>query len=219
LFINPVVIKNGAYLIIEHTEAFHVVDVNSGTRSKAGIDQETNALEVNLAAAEEIARQLRLRDMGGIIVVDFIDMHQAENRHKVFERMKEAMAVDRTKHNILPLSKFCLLQITRQRVRPEEHVETAEVCPVCKGTGKITPTILLVDELESKVTYIFKELNKPKLIIKTHPYLAAYLKKGIWSLRFQWVFKFLKRIQVEEMSSYSLTEYHFFDGNQEEIIF
>jgi ribonuclease G len=146
-------------------------------------------------------------------------MHQAENRHKVYERMKDAMAVDRTKHNILPLSKFCLLQITRQRVRPEEHVETAEVCPTCKGTGKITPTILLVDELESKVKYIFKELNKNKVIIKTHPYLAAFLNQGFWSLKNKWAFKFFKSIKVEDMSSYSLAEYHFFDENQEEIVF
>jgi ribonuclease G len=218
-FGKTVSFKNGAYLIIEHTEAFHVIDVNSGNRSKAGIDQETNALEVNLAAADEIARQLRLRDMGGIIVVDFIDMHLAENRHKVYERMREAMDADRTKHNILPLSKFCLLQITRQRVRPEEHVETAEVCPTCKGTGKIAPTILLVDEIESKVKYIFKELNKNKVTIKTHSYLAAYLTKGLWSLKNKWAFKYFKSIKVEEVSSYSITEFHFFDQNQEEIIF
>jgi len=172
-----------------------------------------------LAAADEIARQLRLRDMGGIIVVDFIDMHQAENRHKVYERMKAAMESDRTKHNILPLSKFCLLQITRQRVRPEEHVETAEVCPTCKGTGKVTATILLVDEIESKVKYIFKELNKNKVTIKTHSYLAAYLTKGLWSLKNKWAFKYFKSIKVEEISSYSLTEIHFFDENQEEIVF
>lgn len=133
--------------------------------------------------------------------------------------MKDSMAVDRTKHNILPLSKFCLMQITRQRVRPEEHVETAEVCPTCKGTGKVTPTILLVDELESKVNYIFKELNKKKVIIKTHTYLAAFLNKGLWSLKLQWAFKFLKIIKVEEMSTYTLTEYHFFDENHEEIVF
>lgn len=218
-FGKTVSFKNGAYLIIEHTEAFHVIDVNSGNRSKAGVDQETNALEVNLAAADEIARQLRLRDMGGIIVIDFIDMHQSENRHKVYERMKQVMDVDRTKHNILPLSKFCLMQITRQRVRPEEHVETAEVCPVCKGTGKISPSILLVDELESKVSYIFKELNKPKVLIKTHPYLAAYLNKGLWSLRRQWAFKFYKPIRIQEMNSYAFNEFHFFDENMEEIVF
>ena len=133
--------------------------------------------------------------------------------------MKDSMEVDRTKHNILPLSKFCLLQITRQRVRPEEHVETAEVCPVCKGTGAVTPTILLVDELESKVNYICKELNKGKVVIKAHPYLAAFLNKGLWSLRWKWTFRYLKRIKVQEMSSYSITEYHFFDESMEEIVF
>jgi len=217
-FGKTVSFKNGAYLIIEHTEAFHVIDVNSGNRSKVGIDQETNALEVNLAAAEEIARQLRLRDMGGIIVIDFIDMHVIENRHKVFEHMREAMAADRTKHNILPLSKFCLMQITRQRVRPEETIDTAEVCPVCNGTGKVTPTLLLTDELANKVTYIFKELNKKKLTIRVHPYVAAFLTKGLWSVKNQWAFKFFKSIKVESVDSQNLMGYHFLDENQEEII-
>ncbi len=217
-FGKTVSFKNGAYLIVEHTEAFHVIDVNSGNRSKAGVDQETNALEVNLAAAEEIARQLRLRDMGGIIVIDFIDMHNSENRQKVFERMKEAMGVDRTKHNILPLSKFCLMQITRQRVRPEEHVETAEVCPSCKGTGKVTPTILFTDDLESKVNYIFKDLNKKKLTLKVHPYVAAYLTKGFMSQRRKWALKFMRKVAVEEMSSLNFLDYQFFDENMEEII-
>lgn len=218
LFGKTVSFKNGAYLIIEHTEAFHVIDVNSGNRSKAGVDQETNALEVNLAAAEEIARQLRMRDMGGIIVIDFIDMHVAENRQKVYERMKEVMDADRTKHNILPLSKFCLMQITRQRVRPEEHVETAEVCPTCHGTGKITPTILFTDELELKVNYIFTELNKKKLTLKVHPYVAAFLTKGLFSLSRKWAFKHFRRISVEGVGSLSFLEYHFFDENMEEII-
>ncbi|WP_339737729.1 Rne/Rng family ribonuclease [uncultured Sunxiuqinia sp.] len=217
-FGQTVSFKNGAYLIIEHTEAFHVIDVNSGNRSKAGVDQETNALEVNLAAAEEVARQLRLRDMGGIIVIDFIDMHEAGNRQKVFERMKEAMGDDRTKHNILPLSKFCLMQITRQRVRPEEHVETAEVCPSCKGTGKVNPSILFTDELSSKVNYIFKDLNKKSLTLKVHPYVAAFLTKGIHSIKRKWAFKYFRRITVEGVNAYSFLEYHFYDDNLDEII-
>ena len=141
-FGKTVSFKQGAYLIIEHTEALHVIDVNSGNRSRSGNDQETNAVEVNMAAADEIASQLRLRDMGGIIVVDFIDMHKHENKQKLFDRMKEAMSVDKTKHNILPLSKFGLMQITRQRVRPEMHIETAENCPTCAGSGKAQPPIL-----------------------------------------------------------------------------
>ena len=158
---RKVPMPSGGHIVIDHTEAMTVIDVNSGNRARAGNDQEKNALEVNLAACDEIARQLRLRDMGGIIVIDFIDMHVAANRQKVNDHMKEIMADDRTKHNILPLSKFCLMQITRQRVRPEEHVDTAEVCPSCKGTGKVTPTILFTDELGLKVNYILKD--KPQL--------------------------------------------------------
>ena len=217
-FGKTVSFKSGSYLIIEHTEALHVIDVNSGNRSKSIADQETNALEVNLAASEEIARQLRLRDMGGIIVIDFIDMHQATNRQKVYEHMREIMARDRTKHNILPLSKFCLMQITRQRVRPEENIETAESCPTCKGSGKIVPTILFADELNGKVKYVLKDLNKKKLNVKVHPYIAAYLTKGFKSLRNQWFFKYLRWVNIEGNSSYSYLEYHFFDENMEEII-
>lgn len=217
-FGKTVSFRNGAYLIIEHTEAFHVIDVNSGNRAKSGLDQENSALEVNLAACEEIARQLRLRDMGGIIVIDFIDMHVQSNRTKVYEYMKELMGTDRTKHNILPLSKFCLMQITRQRVRPEEHVETAEICPVCKGTGKITPTILFADELEHKVNYILKDLGKTRLTMNVHPYLAAYFTKGPMSIRTKWFFKYFRWVKVKSNPAFSLLEYKFLDENSEAII-
>jgi ribonuclease G len=217
-FGKTVSFKNGAYLIVEHTEAFHVIDVNSGNRAKTQGDQESSALDVNLAACEEIARQLRLRDMGGIIVIDFIDMHAQANRQKVYEHMREIMAGDRTKHNILPLSKFCLMQITRQRVRPEEIIETEEKCPVCNGSGKIMPAILFVDELESKVNYILKDLNKKRLIIKVHPYIAAYLTKGFKNYRNRWIFKFFKWIRIESNNALSFLEYHFYDENKEEII-
>lgn len=217
-FGKTVSFKDGAYLIVEHTEAFHVIDVNSGNRIKLGMDQETNALDVNLAACDEIARQLRLRDMGGIIVIDFIDMHVAANRQKVYDHMKEVMAADRTKHNILPLSKFCLMQITRQRVRPEESIETAENCPTCKGTGKIVPSVLFADEIEAKVKYAFKDLNKRKLLLKVHPYVAAYLTKGIKSIRNKWFLQFYKWVKVEPVNSYTFLEYHFFDENIEELI-
>jgi len=217
-FGKTVSFKDGAYLIVEHTEAFHVIDVNSGNRVKLGMDQETNALDVNLAACDEIARQLRLRDMGGIIVIDFIDMHVAANRQKVYDFMKEIMEADRTKHNILPLSKFCLMQITRQRVRPEESIETAENCPTCKGTGKIIPSILFVDEIEGKIKYAFKDLNKKKLLLKVHPYVAAYLTKGIKSIRNKWFLEYYKWIKIEAVNSFTFLEYHFFDDNQDELI-
>lgn len=218
-FGKTVTFKNGAYLIIEHTEAFHVIDVNSGNRAKVGNDQEANALDVNLSACEEIARQLRLRDMGGIIVIDFIDMHDVENRLKVYQKMKEVMAVDRTKHHILPLSKFCLMQITRQRVRPEEHVDTSEVCPACKGTGKVTPTILFIDEIENRVDYIFSDLGHKKLTIKVHPFIESHLKKGFKSILRKWCWKYLKKINVAGADHIPLLEARYFDGNKEEIIF
>ncbi|NOU61475.1 Rne/Rng family ribonuclease [Marinifilum caeruleilacunae] len=216
-FGKTVSFKNGAYLIIEHTEAFHVIDVNSGNRSKAGNDQETNALEVNLAAADEIARQLRLRDMGGIIVVDFIDMHSAENRQKVFERMKEVMGQDRTKHNILPLSKFGLMQITRQRVRPEMNIEIQETCPTCLGSGKISPAVLLTDQIEEKLKSV-SERGEKKLTLKVHPFVAAYINKGFWkTLRREWQSKLGIKLAVKEIPSYDLLGYKIFDQNNQEI--
>ena len=205
-------------MLFRSTEAFHVIDVNSGNRAKTAGSQESNALEVNLSACDEIARQLRLRDMGGIIVIDFIDMHMQANRQKVFEHMKEVMADDRTKHNILPLSKFCLMQITRQRVRPEEIIETAEKCPTCNGSGKIMPSVLLVDDLNSKVNYILKDLNKQKLMLQVHPYISAYLTIGLKSIRNRWLFQYFKWVKIVPDNSLDLLEYHFFDENLEEII-
>lgn len=152
-FGKTVSFRSGAYIIIEHTEALHVIDVNSGNRSKAAADQESNALEVNLRAADEIARQLRLRDMGGIIVIDFIDMNKAEHRQALYEHMKELMANDRARHNILPLSKFGLMQITRQRVRPALDIITSEKCPSCYGKGEVQPSLLFTDTLKEKLEY------------------------------------------------------------------
>ncbi|HDP55409.1 MAG TPA: Rne/Rng family ribonuclease [Bacteroidetes bacterium] len=217
LFGKTVSFKSGAYLIIEHTEALHVIDVNSGNRSKAGNDQETNALEVNLAAAEEVTRQLRLRDMGGIIVVDFIDMHLNDNRQMLFDRMKELMSKDRTKHNILPLSKFGLMQITRQRVRPEMHIETLEKCPTCKGSGEIKPAILLDEEIENRLAFIVNDKDVKKLILKTHPFVAAYLTKGIFSKRYKWSKRYKCSLRVVPISSFSFLEYHFLDQNENRI--
>lgn len=214
-FGKTVSFKSGAYLIIEHTEALHVIDVNSGNRSKLGEDQESNALEVNLAAAKEIARQLRLRDMGGIIVVDFIDMNNAENKQRVFEKMKEAMAADRTKHNILPLSKFGLMQITRQRVRPELNIKINEKCPTCKGSGEIGPSVLLIDDIENHISFLINEANYKKLTLKVHPYVAGYLNQGLISKKHKWFFKFNKRIKVKADNSYHFLEFHFFDKNGE----
>ncbi len=209
--------KNGAYLIIEHTEALHVVDVNSGNRSKANNGQEANALDVNLGAADELARQLRLRDMGGIIVVDFIDMSLAENRQKLYERMCQNMQKDRAKHNILPLSKFGLMQITRQRVRPAMDVNTAETCPTCFGKGTIKPSILFTDALESKIDYLVNKLGIKKFKLHIHPYVAAYVNQGIVSLKRQWQLKYGLGIKIIPNQKLALLQYEFYDTNGEEI--
>lgn len=217
-FGKTVSFKNGAYLIIEHTEALHVIDVNSGNRSKTVANQETNAFETNLAAAEEIARQLRLRDMGGIIVVDFIDMQSSDHKQKVNEKIKEAMESDRAKHSILPLSKFGLMQITRQRVRPEMHISTTEKCPTCHGSGEISPSILFVDKIESQIETLLTKVKHKMLVLKVHPYVAAFLKKGLIPLSLRWRFRFNTRIKVVSISSYDFLEYHIFNSSGEEIV-
>ena len=209
--------KSGAYLIIEHTEALHVVDVNSGNRSKSTNGQEANALDVNLGAADELARQLRLRDMGGIIVVDFIYMNLAENRQKLYERMCQNMQKDRAKHNILPLSKFGLMQITRQRVRPAMDVTTDEDCPVCFGKGKIKHSILFTDTLESKIDYMVNKLKVKKFTLHIHPYVAAYVNQGLMSMKRKWQMKYGFGIKIVPNQNLAFLQYKFFDVNNQEM--
>ncbi|NDW13443.1 Rne/Rng family ribonuclease [Bacteroides sp. 214] len=209
--------KSGAYLIIEHTEALHVVDVNSGNRAKNANGQEANALEVNLGAADELARQLRLRDMGGIIVIDFIDMGHAENRQKVYERMTANMQKDRARHNILPLSKFGLMQITRQRVRPAMDVNTSEDCPTCFGKGTIKSSILFTDMLESKIGYLVNKLKIKKFSLHIHPFIAAYINKGFFSLKRQWQMKYGFGIKIIPNQSLAFLEYKFYESSGEEV--
>jgi ribonuclease G len=219
LFGKTVTMRSGGYLIVEHTEALHVIDVNSGNRAKSDNNQETNALEVNLEAAVEVARQLRLRDMGGIIVVDFIDLHSAENRKLLFDKIKDEMSKDRAKHNILPPSKFGLIQITRQRVRPEMNIVTVEKCPTCGGSGEIQASILLMDQIENNLRYILKEQNEKNVTLCVHPYLEAYITKGWWfnSLKAQWGKKYGKSFNVRAVSSYNFMEYRFMNKNEDEI--
>lgn len=217
LFGRTISFKHGAYLIIEHTEALHVIDVNSGNRSRSGNDQESNALEVNMEAATEIARQLRLRDMGGIIIVDFIDMQTGENKQQLFEKMKDVMSADRTKHNILPLTKFGIMQITRQRVRPEMNIITNEKCPVCNGTGETKPTILFTDDLERRLSFIVDKIKTKVIILNVHPYVASYLKKGLLPMSVRWGFKYRIILKVQAVTSYHMLEYHFWDSEGNEI--
>ncbi|MBS1762124.1 MAG: Rne/Rng family ribonuclease [Bacteroidetes bacterium] len=214
-FGKTVNLPSGAYLIIEHTEALHVIDVNSGYKS-VGNNQEQNALETNLEAAEEIARQLRLRDLGGIIVVDFIDMKLMENKKKLADAMDLFMKSDRAKHSVLPITKFGLMQITRQRMKPEMSINTSEICPSCHGTGKISSTLILEDEIRKNLNYLITQKHH-HLTITVHPILYTYLTSGFPSRRLKWMWKFKQKIKVVSNSNYHLTEFRFFDDKNEEI--
>lgn len=217
LFGRTVTFKSGAYLIIEHTEAMHVIDVNSGNRSKSSDAQETTAIDVNMAAADEIARQLRLRDMGGIIVIDFIDMTEGINRQKLFEHMTKAMAQDRAKHNILPLSKFGLMQITRQRVRPAMDINTEEACPACFGKGNIKSSILFTDSLESKIACLVSKHKMKNFSLHVHPYIAAFINKGLYSLKWKWRLNYTLGLRVIPDQSLAFLEYKFYDNDRNEL--
>ena len=212
-----VTIRSGIYLYIEHTEAMHVIDVNSGNHIKAGTGQEDTALQVNIESAKEIARQLRLRDMGGIVIVDFVDMQKAEHRRQLYEAMTAEMKKDKARHTILPLSKFGLMQITRHRVRPAIEVDVQETCPFCEGTGTIKSSLTVVDDIESNLRYIEMSLTERKLTILTHPYIQAYLTKGFRSMRRQWQRKYKVRLKIKPMESYNLLEYKFLNASGEEM--
>lgn len=215
-FGKTVNLPSGAYLIIEHTEALHVIDVNSGYKSVSN-NQEQNALETNLEAAEEIARQLRLRDLGGIIVVDFIDMKLPDNKKILADAMEKFMKSDRAKHAVLAISKFGLMQITRQRMKPELTINTMEVCPSCSGTGKISSALVLEDEIEKNLSYLVTHQHK-NLTLNVHPIMHAYLTKGfLFSIRSKWSWKYKTKIKVKPNTTYHLTEFHFYDKNDEEI--
>lgn len=216
-FGKTVSFRSGAYLIIEHTEALHVIDVNSGNRSKSTPDQESNALDVNLKAADEIARQLRLRDMGGIIVVDFIDMAKQEHRQELYDHMREIMANDRARHNILPLSKVGLMQITRQRVRPALDIATAETCPSCFGKGYVQSSLLFTDKLEEKIEYLTEHLKVKKFIMYVHPYVESYIKKGLFSLYSRWRRRYGRGVKVVADESLAFLQYKVLDQNKVEI--
>jgi ribonuclease G len=218
LFGRIVTIRNGVYLIVEHTEAMHVIDVNSGQRVNKENSQEENALSVNLEAAKEIARQLRLRDMGGIIIVDFIDMHDAANRKELYNKLKEEMSKDRARHTILPATKFGLIQITRQRVRPETEVAVQEKCPTCDGSGKIKSSSLFVDEIENNLKYLLLDQNENHITIQVHPFIYAYLTKGLFSIRKKWQWRYHRKINIKEVKSFHIMQYNFLNRNGDEIL-
>ncbi len=217
LFGQSVSLPNGGYLIIEHTEALHVIDVNSGNKSNSEQDQESTAFKVNMESAIEIARQLRIRDMGGIIIVDFIDMRSNEHKHQLFQCMREEMKKDRSKSTVLPLTKFGLMQITRQRVRPELNITTRETCPSCNGSGKITASILISDEIENNLDYLITKQNARHLSITLHPYLHAYFTRGLFSKQRRWFFKYGRWVRIIVDSSLPLGAFMFSDKHGDEI--
>ncbi len=218
LFAKYVSLKRGAYLIIERTEAMNVIDVNSGNRTKAEDNQEQTAMEVNLAAAKEIARQLRLRDMGGIVIIDFIDLHKAANKQALYDEMTKLMATDKAKHTILPLTKFGLMQITRQRVRPLAIEDVSDTCPTCHGTGKIEPTVLLDKKIENQISLLTLDRGHKYIKLVVSPYVASFLTRGLISLRRRWEWKYKTRIKVVEDQSTGIIDVHYHDRKDNDLI-
>jgi ribonuclease G len=216
LFGKKVPMPSGGYLIIEHTEAMHVIDVNSGNR-KGADGQESNALATNLEAAEEISRILQLRDMGGIICIDFIDLHDRENNRILYDKIKLFMKNDRAKHNIIPPSKFGVVEITRQRVREVTEIETNESCPTCNGSGEIQASILYAEEIENNLAYMIQDRGMKGFSLQVHPYLDGYFKKGglFRSMQWKWYFKFKTWIPITPNTAFHILEYKFVDKNQE----
>ena len=215
-FGRVVPMKQGAYLVIETTEALNVVDVNSGIRTKTE-DQEENSYEVNRIAAEEIARQLRLRDMGGIVIVDFIDMDDQTHRNELHKYMQELMASDRAKHNVLPLTKFGLMQITRQRIRPVTKIDTQETCPLCHGSGKIVSSVIIDEQIERELGDIISGKGVKKFILKTGPILGAYLSRGWNSYIKRWQKKYNCKIKLVEVTDFSVLQFEFYNEKEEKL--
>ena len=218
LFAKYVSLKRGAYLIIEHTEAMNVIDVNSGNRTKAEDNQEQTAMDVNLAAAKEIARQLRLRDLGGIVIIDFIDLHKAQNKQALYDEMVKLMSTDKAKHTVLPLTKFGLMQITRQRVRPVAVESVSDVCPTCNGTGKVEPTVLLDKKIENQISFLTEDRGHKFIKLVVSPYVASYLRKGFWSLRRRWEWKYRVRLKIVEDQSTGIIDVHYHDRKDNDLI-
>ena len=217
-FGRQVMLPSGATLIIEKTEAMHVIDVNSGGRKGGGgKDQEQNVLEINTEAAIEIARLLRLRDMGGIIAVDFIDLYSAENRRALHKTFKEAMADDKAKHNILPPSRFGVIELTRQRVRPETEIDTSESCPTCGGSGEVSAPVLVIDEIENALNYLITDRSMSGLTLAVHPFIHAYLTKGIPSIRMKWWLRWKQWIKVVPEGSSQFLAFSVKDQSGKEI--
>lgn len=216
-FGRRVMLPSGAYLVVEKTEAMHVIDVNSGSRKGGRNTQEQNALETNLEAAKEIARLLRLRDMGGIIAVDFIDLYESEHRKLLHKTLKDAMADDKAKHNVQPPGRFGVVEMTRQRVRPATEIDTSETCPTCGGTGEVQAPVLIVDEIQHALNYLFEERREKGVSLHVHPFVAAYFTKGIPSKQMKWWARWRRWVKVVPEPGYRFLEYRLFGNTGKEL--
>jgi ribonuclease G len=218
-FGKQVNLKSGAYVIVEHTEAMHVIDVNSGNRKNSTVvNQEENALQTNVECAREIARLLRLRDMGGIICIDFIDMQNKDNQRKLSDVLRDAMKEDKAKHNVLPPSRFGVVEITRERVKPVTKVVTTEKCPSCDGKGTIQSSLLFTEEIENNIRFLSEEGTHKQLRLAVHPMVEAYMNRGFFSnITKTWSKKYKIKLRVEPSTSAALLEYHIFDKDGEEV--
>jgi len=206
---RKVPLPSGGYLIIEHTEAMVVIDVNSGRYAK-NKEQELNSLKTDLEASREIARQLRLRDIGGIIVIDFIDLEDEKNRKKVYDELRKEFRRDRAKVSVLPMSDFGVIQITRQRIRQNIMQAMKEVCPYCLGTGLLTKHSHLVYDLEDWLKKFRRYSNERSLIIKCHPTVAEKFIKGEFKSLTKLQLKYLVRLKIVEDGSMPLSQLKFF---------
>ena len=205
---NPRVrMKMGGYLIFEQTEAMYVVDVNSGPYA-AKQKQEDNSLKTNLEAAREIAKQLRLRDIGGIIVVDFIDLKDEKNRKKIYDELKKEFRKDPAKTNIIGMSDFGLIQITRQRIRPSVINSVSNVCPMCGGSGNVVTQDTILTDIESWISKFKHSTGYRAIDLYVNPYLKSYLTKGLFSTQWKWMTKYHVRVSLVGDDKISLNEFH-----------
>jgi ribonuclease G len=206
-------LKSGGYIIIEQTEAMVVVDVNSG-RYAAKREQEMNSLRTDLEAAREVCRQLRLRDIGGIIVIDFIDLEDERNKKKVYDEMRKEFRKDRAKATVLPMTEFGLVQITRQRIRQSILHSFSEPCPVCGGAGLVQSKSSIVNQIDRWIRRFKSESKELRLNLRVHPSIADYLREGTISRLTKIKFKFFVRIKIEEDPKLPVSEFHFVSVKQ-----
>ncbi|MBN1884015.1 MAG: Rne/Rng family ribonuclease [Candidatus Krumholzibacteriota bacterium] len=172
-------LRKGAYIVIEHTEALVTIDVNTG-RFTGKKNQEETILEANLIAAREIARQLRLRDIGGIIVVDFIDMETEENKRKVYNEFRGALRKDRSRARVSPVSDLGLIEVSRKRVRPSLMHYYSDDCPYCSGSGKVLSIESMAMKMEHWIRRIGMSRKEKGIRLTVNPVLGIFLREERW---------------------------------------